>query len=62
MTRVTLMRQVWKLLAALTIIATHAPGAEAKVVSKTVAYKDGETQLEGVLVYDDAKAGPRPGV
>lgn len=36
--------------------------AEAKVVGQTVVYKDGETVLEGYLAYDDALAGPRPGV
>jgi len=62
MTRVNLMRQSWLLLASAAILTAHAPDAQAKVVSKTVAYKDGETKLEGVLVYDDAKTGPRPGV
>jgi len=36
--------------------------AEAKVVTQNVAYKDGETALEGYLAYDDAGQGKRPGV
>jgi dienelactone hydrolase len=35
--------------------------AEAKVVTKTVEYRDGETVLEGYVAYDDA-AGQKPGV
>jgi dienelactone hydrolase len=35
----------------------------AKVVTKTVDYKDDEgTELEGYAVFDDAVSGPRPGV
>lgn len=36
--------------------------AEAKVVTKTVEYKDGDTLLEGYLAYDDAAADRKPGV
>lgn len=36
--------------------------AEAKVVGQAVIYQDGEATLEGYLAYDDALAGPRPGV
>ena len=37
-------------------------GAEAKVVTKTIAYPhDGKT-MQGYLAYDDAKGGARPGV
>lgn len=39
-----------------------ASGAQAKIVHKKIDYKEGSTALEGVLVYDDAKAGKRPGV
>lgn len=35
---------------------------QAAIQSKTVEYKQGDATLEGVLVWDDAKAGPRPGV
>jgi len=37
-------------------------GAEAKVVTRTVAYEQDGQKLQGYLAYDDAKAGPRPGV
>src|SRR5262249_35821186 len=37
-------------------------GALAKVKTEVVAYKDGDTQLEGVLAYDDANKDRRPGV
>jgi dienelactone hydrolase len=36
--------------------------AEAKVVTKTIAYEQNGQKLEGYLAYDDAKSGPRPGV
>jgi dienelactone hydrolase len=36
--------------------------AHAAVQVKTVDYQQGDTTLEGWLVYDDAKTGKRPGV
>jgi dienelactone hydrolase len=36
--------------------------AHAAIQSKTVEYMQGDTPLEGVLVWDDAVTGPRPGV
>jgi dienelactone hydrolase len=36
--------------------------AEAKIVMKTVEYRQGSTILEGYLAYDDAITGKRPGV
>ncbi len=36
--------------------------AQAAVKVQTVDYKQGDTALEGWLVYDDAKQGKRPGV
>ena len=36
--------------------------AEAKLVTKTVDYRQGDTVLEGYLAYDDAFKGKRPGV
>ena len=35
---------------------------QAEIVSKTVEYKQGDTVLEGVSVYDNAIQGKRPGV
>lgn len=34
----------------------------AAIQTKTIEYKQGDTALEGVLVWDDAIAGKRPGV
>lgn len=45
-------------LAALTISGV----AEAKMVTRSVEYRQGETVLEGYLAYDDAAKGARPGV
>ena len=39
-----------------------AAQAQAKVVTKTVQYKDGEVALEGHLAWDDAIEGKRPAV
>src|SRR6185312_9167474 len=36
--------------------------AHAAIQSKTIEYKEGDTTLEGVLVWDDAVKGARPGV
>ncbi len=37
-------------------------GARAEIKTETVEYKQGDTTLEGVHVYDDTKQGKRPGV
>jgi len=39
-----------------------AISAQATVQTKIVEYKQGDTTLEGVVAYDDAFKGPRPGV
>jgi dienelactone hydrolase len=36
--------------------------AQAKVVTKSIAYEQNGQKLEGYLAYDDAKSGARPGV
>ena len=36
--------------------------ANAKLITRAVEYKDGDTALEGYLAYDDAVRGKRPGV
>jgi dienelactone hydrolase len=36
--------------------------ASAAIKTEVVEYKDGDTTLEGLVAYDDAKSGPRPGV
>src|SRR5580698_3466816 len=45
--------------AALLAVAVSSPAA---IQSKTIDYKQGDTTLEGVLVWDDSVSGPRPGV
>lgn len=44
------------------MIAAWAGAAEAKLVTKTVEYRQGSTVFEGYLAYDDAFSGQRPGV
>jgi dienelactone hydrolase len=39
-----------------------AQSAQARLVTKTVEYRQGETTLEGYLAYDDSIKGKRPGV
>jgi dienelactone hydrolase len=46
----------------LLLAAACAFSASAKIVTQSVEYKQGDTTLEGYLAYDDAVAGPRPGV
>lgn len=41
---------------------TCAISVQAKIVTKTIDYKQGDTTLEGYLAYDDAISGERPGV
>ena len=36
--------------------------ARAGVTNRTVVYQDGETVLEGCLVWDDARTAPQPGI
>ena len=56
------------LLAATALVAVSVLGgwpigsAQAAVKVQTVDYKQGDSTLEGWLVYDDAKQGKRPGV
>ncbi len=43
-------------------LLTFSGIAEAKLVTRTVEYKQGDTILEGYLAYDDAVKGKTPGV
>jgi dienelactone hydrolase len=48
--------------AALLLLLTLT-GAMGKLVTRTVDYQDGKgTPLQGYVVYDDTRSGPRPGV
>jgi dienelactone hydrolase len=44
------------------VVLLGASQALAKLQTKVVEYKDGNTVLEGYLAYDDAISGKRPGV
>ena len=37
-------------------------GARAEIRTKTITYKDGDVALKGMIAWDDAKSGKRPGV
>ena len=37
-------------------------GASAAIKTETIEYKEGETTLEGVLIYDDSFMNKRPGI
>ena len=51
-----------KVIFPLMLAAACAIPAQAKLVTKTVEYKQGDTTLEGYLAYDDTLPGKRPGV
>ena len=51
-----------KTIFALFVASACALSARATIQSKTIEYEQGDTTLEGVLVYDDAVTTPRPGV
>jgi dienelactone hydrolase len=51
-----------KKLIPLFLTAACAISAPAKLVTKTIEYKQGDTTLEGYLAYDDSFSGQRPGV
>jgi dienelactone hydrolase len=46
----------------LVFLFTFTTGIFAKIVTMDVDYKDGDTELQGYLAYDDALSGKRPGV
>ena len=52
------MKKIFSVLLA----AICAFSAQAKLVTKTVEYKQGDTTLAGYLAYDDSFSGSRPGV
>jgi dienelactone hydrolase len=43
-------------------LVTLTGSVEARIVTKTVEYRQGNTVLEGYLAYDDARTEKRPGV
>ena len=46
----------------ITLALVCAISTRAKIVTKTIEYKQGDTTLEGYLAYDDSISGKRPGV
>jgi dienelactone hydrolase len=44
------------------LVLACAFASRAAIQTRTIEYKQGDTTLEGVLVYDDAVKGKRPGV
>ena len=44
------------------LAAVCATSVEAKILTQTIEYKQGDTPLEGFLAYDDSISGKRPGV
>ncbi len=51
-----------KTMAVFVLAATLAAAASAEVTTRAVEYRDGDVVLEGLLAWDDALKGPRPGV
>ena len=45
-----------------TAMLLGAVSLHAAIQTKTIEYRQGHAILEGVLVWDDAVSGPRPGV
>ncbi len=43
-------------------VALQSGAARAEIKKQFIDYKQGDTQLSGLLVYDDAQSGKRPGV
>src|SRR4030081_1613573 len=43
-------------------VAVQSGAARAEIKKQFIDYKQGDTQLSGLLVYDDARSGKRPGV
>jgi dienelactone hydrolase len=56
-----ILRNVLAMVAALGIVLV-AGQALAEVKTRTIEYKDGDATLKGVLAWDDAASGKRPGV
>lgn len=51
-----------KTLICILTVLLSAVGAQAEIKTQTVEYRDGDTVLEGYLVYDDMLGGKRPAV
>ena len=49
-------------LSAALVVALQSGAARAEIKKQFIDYKQGDKQLSGLLVYDDAQSGKRPGV
>jgi dienelactone hydrolase len=47
---------------ALLVVLSSTAAARAEITTKPIEYKDGSTNLEGMLIFDSALSGKRPGV
>lgn len=56
------MHRTYGILAASALIAAASLPAGAAIVTEEITYRHGDTQLVGVLAYDDATTAARPGV
>ena len=56
------MTRVLALLAVLTLGGCASFGAGPSIKEEPVTYRDGETTMNGYIVYDEARQGRRPGV
>ncbi len=52
----------WTLGLAVALGLFAAGAANAEIKTKTITYRDGDTELTGLLAWDDAASGKRPGV
>ncbi|MBD3169811.1 MAG: prolyl oligopeptidase family serine peptidase [candidate division Zixibacteria bacterium] len=53
---------VVKIALLLSIIFLMVPAVQGEVITKTVMYKHGDTELEGYMAWDNSISGKRPGV
>ncbi len=56
------MKILGSLLIAIALLGLTAVNADARLVSKSVSYHQGDAELNGYLAYDDSIQGKRPGV
>ena len=56
------MLRLIPLLMVILMATTFASGARAAIKVERIQYKQGDTVLEGILAYDDAHKGKRPGI
>jgi dienelactone hydrolase len=56
------MKSILTLILSLLIMTTTTTAARAAIKTERIEYKHGDVVLEGVLAYDDAVSGKRPGV